>query len=40
MVNGEPITREEYQQEISALHAQMSEEQENADQMTAGKKAR
>ena len=37
-VNGEPITREEYQQEISALHAQMSEEQEKADQMTAGKK--
>ena len=39
MVNDEPITREEYQQEISALHAQMSEEKENADQMAAGKKA-
>jgi hypothetical protein len=39
MVNGEPITREEYQQEISALHAQLSEERENADEMSAGKKA-
>jgi parvulin-like peptidyl-prolyl isomerase len=39
MVNGEPITRDEYQQEISALHAQMSEEQENKDEMTVGKKA-
>jgi parvulin-like peptidyl-prolyl isomerase len=39
MVNGEPITREEYQQEISVLHSKMLEEQENKDQMTAGKKA-
>jgi parvulin-like peptidyl-prolyl isomerase len=39
LVNGEPITRDEYQQEISALHAQMSEEKENSDQMKAGKKA-
>ena len=39
MVNGEPITRDEYQQEISALHAQMAEAKENADEMAAGKKA-
>ncbi len=39
VVNGEPITREEYQQEISALHAQLSEERENTDEMSAGKKA-
>ncbi len=39
MVNSEPITREEYQQEISALHAQMAEAKENADEMAAVKKA-
>ena len=39
MVNGEPITREEYQQEISSLHAKVLEEQAKADQVTDVKKA-
>ena len=38
-VNGEPITREEYQREISSLHVKLLEEQENAKKMTEGKKA-
>ena len=39
MVNGEPITREEYQQEISSLHSKVLEEQAKADQVTDVKKA-
>jgi hypothetical protein len=35
MVNGEPITREEYQQEISSLHAKMMQ-QEGQDQTQEG----
>jgi parvulin-like peptidyl-prolyl isomerase len=38
MVNGEPITREEYQQEISSLHAQMKEK-EDQDKTSTGEKA-
>jgi hypothetical protein len=38
VVNGEPITREEYQQEISSLHAQMTEK-ENQDQTSTEEKA-
>lgn len=39
MVNGEPITREEYQQEISSLHVKMAEEKESPGEMSAGEKA-
>jgi len=39
MVNGEPITREEYEQEISSLHAKMAEKKDAAHEMTAADKA-
>ena len=38
MVNGEPITREEYEQEISSLHAKMAEKKDAAHEMTAADK--
>ncbi|MGE5172522.1 MAG: peptidyl-prolyl cis-trans isomerase [Betaproteobacteria bacterium] len=38
-VNGDPIIREEYEQEISSLHANMSGEKETLDQLIAGNKA-
>jgi PPIC-type PPIASE domain/SurA-like N-terminal domain len=39
MVNGEPLTREEYQQEISSLHSKMLEEQKTEGQGKEGDKA-
>lgn len=38
MVNDEPITRKEYEQEISAMHAAILENKESADAMSEGKK--